>query len=129
MAVRIAGIVIPQDKRIVRSLPYIYGVGLSMSKQILKAVKVDESIRAKDLTEDQAQKIRDYIKANFKIEGDLKREVLGNIKRKKDIKSYQGIRHDKRLPVRGQRTRTNQRTVKGNKRVTLTSGRVKLTKT
>lgn len=129
MAVRIAGIVIPQEKRIVISLGYIYGIGRPMAEKILDACKIDHSIRTKNLSEDQAQKIRDYIKSNFKIEGDLRREVLGNIKRKKDIKSYQGIRHERKMPVRGQRTRTNQRTAKGNKRITLMSGRSKLTKT
>ncbi len=128
MAVRIAGIVIPQNKRIVIALTYIYGIGLTRSQKILAEAGIDESIRTKDLTESQASAIRDIIKKNFKIEGDLRREVLSNIKRLKDIKTYRGIRHDKRLPVRGQRTKTNQRTVKGNKRVTLGSGRVAATK-
>ncbi len=128
MAVRIAGIVIPQNKRIVIALTYVFGIGLTRSQKILAEAKIDESIRAKDLTDEQAAAIRDIIKKNYKIEGDLRREVLSNIKRLKDIKTYRGIRHDKRLPVRGQRTKTNQRTVKGNKRVTLGSGRVAATK-
>jgi len=128
MAIRIAGIVIPQDKRIVIALTYIFGIGLKTSQTILKNTKVDESIRTKDLTEDQAKMIREYIKANFKIEGDLKREVLTNIKRLKDIKSYRGIRHEKHMPTKGQRTKTNQRTSKGNRRITLGSGKVSVTK-
>ena len=129
MAVRVAGVVIPQNKRIIIALTYIYGVGPTSAKKILAETKIDENIRTKDLTEDQAKLIRDYIKAKFKIEGDLKREVMTNIKRLKDIKSYRGIRHDKSLPTKGQRTKTNQRTAKGNKRVSLGSGKTKLTKT
>jgi len=129
MAVRIAGVVIPQDKRIVISLTYIFGVGLTTAQKLLKSTGIDESIRTKDLTEDQAQKIREFIKTNIKIESDLKREVLGNIKRLKEIKCYRGFRHERNLPVRGQRTKTNQRTAKGNKRITLGSGKTKLTKT
>jgi len=129
MAVRIAGVVIPQEKRIDVALTYIYGIGLNTSRVILTQTKIKPETRAKDLTEEQAAAIRDLIRATYKIEGDLRREVLSNIKRLKDIKSYRGIRHEKKLPVRGQRTKTNQRTVKGNKRNTLGSGRVKLTKT
>jgi small subunit ribosomal protein S13 len=128
--VRLGGVVIPQDKRIVVALTYIYGIGDTMSRKILAACKIDVSIRTKDLTDDQANKIRDYIKAiNYRVEGDLRRDVSSNIKRLREIKSYRGNRHEKRMPVRGQRTRTNQRTAKGNVRVTLGSGRVKLTKT
>ena len=130
MTVRISGIVIPNEKRLVISLTYLYGIGLTLSQKILADLKIDESIRTKDVTEDQAQKIRDYIKNhNIRIENDLKREVMGNIKRMKEIRSYRGIRHEKNLPVRGQRTKTNQRTRKGNKRTTLGSGRAKVTKT
>lgn len=123
MPIRIAGVTIPQDKRIVIALTYIYGIGNTSSKKILAAVKIDPNTRAKDITADDENKIREYLKKNHKIEGDLKREVLGNIKRLKEIKSYRGSRHTKRLPSRGQRTKTNSRTTRGNTRVTLGSGR------
>lgn len=129
MAVRISGIVLPQDKRIVISMTYLHGVGLSSSKKMLKKLKISEDTRTKDLTEEQSNQIRDYVKEHFKIENDLRREVMSNIKRLKEIKSYRGIRHEKGLPVRGQRTKTNQRTRKGNKRTTLMSGRAKESKT
>jgi len=129
MAVRISGIVIPQDKRIVIALTYIYGIGPTIARDILKSSKIGEDVRTKDLTEDEVNKIRDYIKAKLKIENDLRREVMGNIKRLKEIKCYRGIRHEKGMPVRGQRTKTNMRTRKGNKRTTLGSGRVKESKT
>ena len=128
MAVRIAGIVIPQNKRIVIALTYIYGIGLNTSQGILKESGIDESIRTKDLSEDQVKKVRDIIKAKFKIEGDLRREVSSNIKRLRDIKSYRGFRHEKNLPTKGQRTKTNQRTAKGNRRITLGSGKIAVTK-
>lgn len=113
----------PQDKRIEIALTYIYGIGNTTAKKILAAVKIDPNIRVKNLKEDDEAKIREFIKANFKIEGDLKREVLGNIKRLREIKCYRGVRHGKNLPVRGQRTKTNSRTVRGNVRKTLMSGR------
>ena len=128
MAVRIAGVIIPQNKRIEIALTYIYGIGATRAEDILKQANIDPNTRAKDLSEEQASQIREIIKKNYKIEGDLRREVLGNIKRLKDIKAYRGVRHDKRLPVRGQRTKTNQRTAKGNRRITLGSGRVAATK-
>jgi small subunit ribosomal protein S13 len=123
MPIRIAGVTIPQEKRIEVALTYIYGIGKSSASKILRALKINPDTRAKNLTADEENKIREYIKNNFKVEGDLKREVLGNIKRLKEIKTYRGIRHEKHLPVRGQRTKTNSRTVRGNKRVTLGSGR------
>jgi len=123
MPIRIAGATIPQDKRIEVALTYIYGIGRSSSTKILKNLKINPNIRTKDLTAADEGKIRDYLKDNYKVEGDLKREVLGNIKRLKEIRSYKGIRHERHLPVRGQRTKTNSRTVRGNKRVTLGSGR------
>jgi len=123
MPIRIAGVTIPQEKRIEVALTYIYGIGRNTSKKILTQLNINPDTRAKDISNDEENKIRDYIKDNFKIEGDLKREVLGNIKRLKEIKSYRGNRHDKRLPVRGQRTKTNSRTVRGNVRATLGSGR------
>ncbi|MCX6740365.1 MAG: 30S ribosomal protein S13 [Candidatus Parcubacteria bacterium] len=123
MPIRIGGVTIPQDKRIVIALTYIYGIGRTTSEKILKSVKISPDIRAKSLSEADEAKIREFIKANYKIEGDLKREVLGNIKRLKEIKCYRGSRHAKNLPGRGQRTKTNSRTVRGNVRKTLMSGR------
>lgn len=113
---RIAGVDLPRNKRIEYALPYIYGLGLSRSQEILAATEVNPDIRVKDLTEAEAQKIRAYIDQNFKVEGDLKREVLMNIKRLMDIGCYRGIRHRRGLPVRGQKTKTNARTRKGPRR-------------
>ncbi len=113
---RIAGVDLPRNKRIEYALPYIYGLGLSRSQEILAATEVDPDIRVKDLTEAEAQKIRAYIDQNFKVEGDLKREVLMNIKRLMDIGCYRGIRHRRGMPVRGQKTKTNARTRKGPRR-------------
>jgi small subunit ribosomal protein S13 len=109
---RIAGIDIPNEKRVVISLMYIYGVGKSLAQDILKAAKVSENKRVKDLTEDELTAIRNQV-AKFKVEGDLRREVSMNIKRLQEIGSYRGTRHRKSLPVRGQRTKTNARTRKG----------------
>jgi small subunit ribosomal protein S13 len=109
---RIAGIDIPNEKRVVISLMYIYGVGKSLAQDILKAAKVSEDKRVKDLTEDELTAIRNQV-AKFKVEGDLRREVSMNIKRLQEIGSYRGTRHRKSLPVRGQRTKTNARTRKG----------------
>lgn len=113
---RIAGVDIPREKRLEVSLTYIFGVGRSTAKQIASAVEVDGSTRVKDLTEDEVMKIRSWIDSNLKIEGDLRREVSQDIKRKMEIGCHQGIRHRKGLPVRGQRTQTNARTRKGPKR-------------
>ncbi len=126
---RIAGVTLPNEKRIVVALTYIYGVGTSTARKVLKEAKVSEDIHAKDLTETQAAAIRNILEKNYRLEGELKRQVLSNIKRLKDIGSYRGIRHVKKLPVRGQRTKTNSRTVRGNVRRTMTSGRRVLTKT
>ena len=120
---RIAGINIPNEKRIEAALPYIFGVGLSLSKKILAAVKVDPNTRTKDLTEADLNKIREFIEKSFKVEGELRQQVLLNIKRLKEIGSYRGIRHIRGLPVRGQRTKTNSRTRRGNVRKTAGSGR------
>ena len=120
---RIAGINIPNEKRIEASLPYIYGVGLSLSKKILAATKVDPNKRTKDLTETELNKIREYIEKTFKVEGELRQQVLLNIKRLKEIGAYRGVRHIRGLPVRGQRTKTNSRTRRGNVRKTAGSGR------
>jgi small subunit ribosomal protein S13 len=120
---RIAGVNIPNEKRIVISLTYVYGIGLTTSEKILDSLSIDRNIRTKDLTEDQLNKLRTDLEKKHKVEGNLKREVLANIKRLKEIKSYRGSRHEKGLPVRGQVTRVNSRTVRGNKRSTLSSGR------
>ncbi|MFA5811432.1 MAG: 30S ribosomal protein S13 [bacterium] len=114
---RIAGVDIPGKKRVVIALTYIYGVGLTTSKQILKVAGIDESVRADNLTEADMAKIREVIEAGYKVEGDLRREIQGNIKRLKDLGTYRGQRHIRKLPCRGQRTRTNARTAKGRKRV------------
>jgi small subunit ribosomal protein S13 len=121
---RILGITIPDNKRLEIALTALYGVGRSRAKSILKKASVDQSIKAKDLTVDQENEIRKVIET-IKIEGDLKREVASNIKRLRDIKSYRGSRHTKRLPTRGQRTKTNSRTLRGNVRKTMGSGRKK----
>ncbi|MDD3775997.1 MAG: 30S ribosomal protein S13 [Actinomycetota bacterium] len=113
---RIAGVDIPRDKHISVSLTYIFGIGKSKANQILDDLKIDKSLKTKDLSEDEVSKIREYIDANIKVEGDLRREVTQNIKRLIEINSYKGIRHKRGLPVRGQRTHTNARTRKGRKR-------------
>ncbi len=120
---RVAGTNIPKEKRIVVALNYIYGVGPTLSKKILAKAKIDESTRTKNLTPEQEDTLRMIIEKEYKTEGDLRREVQANIKRLKDIKAYRGIRHMKHLPVRGQRTKTNSRTVRGNVRKTMGSGR------
>lgn len=112
---RIAGVDIPRDKRVVVSLTYIYGIGLTTSKQILAAANISEDIRVKDLTEEQETAIRNEVE-KIKVEGDLRREVNLNIKRLMEIGSYRGMRHRKGLPVRGQRSKTNARTRKGPRR-------------
>ena len=121
--VRIAGVNLPANKRIEAALPYIYGIGFSRARKILAAVKVDSNKRTSDLTEGEVNKLKGFIETNFKVEGALKQEVLQNIKRLKEIGSYRGTRHIRGLPVRGQRTRTNTRTVRGNVRKTAGSGR------
>ncbi|MGC8787415.1 MAG: 30S ribosomal protein S13 [Anaerolineae bacterium] len=110
---RIAGVDLPRDKRVEVALTYIYGIGPSRSKQILQATGVNPDTRVKDLTEADITRIRDYIEREFKVEGDLRREVAMNIKRLTEIGCYRGIRHRRNLPVRGQRTRTNARTKRG----------------
>jgi small subunit ribosomal protein S13 len=113
---RVAGADIPDAKRVEIALTYIYGIGRTRSVQILSETKVDKNIRVKDLTDDQLVAIRDFIEGTFKVEGDLRRDVAADIRRKVEIGSYEGIRHRKGLPVRGQRTKTNARTRKGPKR-------------
>lgn len=113
---RIAGVDIPRDKRVEIALTYIYGIGRTRSALLLAATGIDANIRVKDLTDDQLVALRDHIEGNYKVEGDLRREVAADIRRKVEIGSYQGIRHRKGLPVRGQRTKTNARSRKGPKR-------------
>ena len=113
---RLAGVDIPRDKRVVIALTYIYGVGPNRSKDILAATEISPDIRVKDLSDEQLIQLRDYIEGNYKVEGDLRREVQADIRRKVEIGSYQGRRHRQGLPVRGQRTKTNARTRKGPKR-------------
>ena len=120
---RIAGVNIPNEKRIEAALPYIYGIGWTLSKKILAEVKIDINKKAKDLTQDEINVIREVIERDHKIEGDLRRQVMINVKRLKDIGTWRGSRHAKKLPARGQRTKTNTRTVKGNVRKTMGSGR------
>ncbi len=123
MAIRIAGVNLPNNKRAEIALTYIYGIGRSQSNKILHGLKINPDIRVSDLSEDQANALRVAIEKNYRVEGELRREVLGNIKRLKEIKCYRGTRHAKNLPARGQRTKTNTRTVRGNVRRTMGSGR------
>ena len=120
---RIAGINIPDNKKILYSLPYIYGVGLPMARKIVAQAEINPDTRAKDLSQQEVGRIRDIIEKNFKIEGELRREIATNIKRLRELNTYRGIRHMRGLPVRGQRTKTNSRTRRGNVRRTMGSGR------
>lgn len=121
---RIAGVNIPNEKRVEIALTYIYGVGLQTSQKALEATKIDPNTRVKDLTEADLTKLRDYLDKNVTVEADLSRLVSGNIKRLKEVKAYRGLRHSAGLPARGQRTKTNARTKRG-KKVTVGSGRKK----
>ncbi|PPG48576.1 MULTISPECIES: 30S ribosomal protein S13 [unclassified Rathayibacter] len=113
---RLAGVDIPREKRVEVALTYIYGVGRTRALKTLSDTGIDGNIRVKDLSDDQLVSLRDYIEGNYKVEGDLRREVAADIRRKVEIGSYEGIRHRRGLPVRGQRTKTNARTRKGPKR-------------
>lgn len=113
---RIAGVDIPKEKRVEIGLTYIFGIGLPSSQKILTETGVNPDTRVRDLTEEEVNKLRDYINKNFKVEGDLRRDIALSIKRLMEIGCYRGIRHRKGLPVRGQRTKTNARTRKGPKR-------------
>ncbi|HLN19133.1 MAG TPA: 30S ribosomal protein S13 [Patescibacteria group bacterium] len=126
---RISGVNIPDDKRIEVSLTYIYGIGRSTAIKILKELDIDTLKRTKDLSEKEQNEIRGYVEKTIKVEGELKLSVRDNIKRLKETGCYRGVRHQKGLPVRGQRTKTNTRTVRGNVRKTMGSGRVKTEKT
>ncbi len=113
---RIAGIDLPKEKRVEIGLTYIYGIGISTARKILKETGVNPDIRVKNLSEDEVNLVRDYVNKNIKVEGDLRREVALNIKRLVEIGCYRGMRHRRNLPVRGQRTKTNARTRKGKKK-------------
>ena len=126
---RIAGVTLPANKRIEIGLTYIYGIGRMTANKILAGTGVSPDVRVKDLSEAQTNKLREAVEKTYRVEGELRREVLGNIKRMKDIGAYRGLRHAKGLPVRGQRTKTNSRTVRGNVRKTMGSGKRKLEKT
>ena len=125
---RIAGVTIPEGKRLEIALTALYGVGRPRARSTLQALGIDPGKRGKELTSKEESALREAIEKN-KIEGELRREISGNIRRLKDIKAHRGVRHAKKLPVRGQRTKTNSRTVRGNVRKTMTSGRRKLEKT
>lgn len=125
---RILGITVPNEKRLEIGLTCLYGIGISSARKILDKVNIDRGKKAEALTLDEENSIRSIIE-KILIEGNLKREIAANIKRLKDIKSYRGIRHIKRLPVRGQRTKTNSRTIRGNVRRTMASGKRKESKT
>lgn len=125
---RIAGVTLPDDKQLAYSLPLIYGIGPTRALDILKQAKIDPSRKGSDLSPEEEQSIRLLAEA-YTIEGELRREVAQNVKRLKDIRSERGIRHERRLPVRAQRTKTNSRTVRGNTRKTMGSGRRTLEKT
>src|SRR3990167_10931121 len=120
---RIAGVTIPENKRIEVAITYIYGVGRPLAKKILMATNIDPNKKAKDLDPKEINDLKEYIEKSYKIEGDLRRQIMINIKRLKDIGTWRGLRHFKKLPVRGQRTKTNTRTVRGNVRKTMGSGR------
>lgn len=113
---RLVGVDLPRDKRMEVALTYIFGIGRTRSNEILVATGIDRDLRTRDLTEEQLIHLRDYIEANLKVEGDLRREVQADIRRKIEIGCYQGLRHRRGMPVRGQRTKTNARTRKGPKR-------------
>lgn len=125
---RIVGTEIPDNKKVEYALPYIYGIGISRSRDIARSAGIDKNKRAKDLTSAELNRLKNAIEGKFSVEGDLRREISGNIKRLKDIKAYRGVRHLKGLPVRGQRTKTNSRTRRGNVRKTMGSGKRKLDK-
>ncbi|MBZ1356183.1 MAG: 30S ribosomal protein S13 [Candidatus Nealsonbacteria bacterium] len=120
---RIAGVNIPENKRILISLTYIYGLGSVVTKNILDEIKIDGNRKASDLTQDEIKKLKDLIEKKYRVEGDLRRDIMMNIKRLREVGSYRGSRHIKKLPARGQRTKTNSRTIRGNVRRTVGSGK------
>ena len=121
---RIAGVDIPGKKRVEIALTYIFGVGLTTAKQIVKIAQIDPNRKADDLDDSEVAKIREILDAGYKVEGDLRREVQGNIKLLKDINAYRGQRHIRKLPARGQRSKTNARTAKGRKRIAIAGKKV-----
>ncbi len=123
---RIFGVNIPDGKRIEAALPYLYGIGPSLSKKVLAAVKIDPDKRAKDMTAEEILKIQNFIEKSYPVEGDLRQRIRSDIGRLKDLQTYRGMRHARRLPARGQRTKTNSRTVRGNVRKTAGSGKRKV---
>jgi small subunit ribosomal protein S13 len=126
---RIAGVDLPREKRVEIGLTYVFGVGRTRSRAALVATGIHPDTRVRDLNEDQVRQLRDHIEANYQVEGDLRREIAQSIKRKVDIGSYQGIRHRRGLPVRGQRTHTNARTRKGPRRGTVAAKKKAVSKT
>ncbi len=126
---RIAGVTLPSQKRLIIALQYIYGIGENRAVDVLDKAKVSGDIRVKDLSLEQENAVRAVVEKDYRVEGELRREVMSNIKRLKDIGAYRGTRHAKGLPARGQRTKSNSRTVRGNVRKTAGSGRRLLTKT
>ncbi len=123
---RVAGVNIPDNKKLNIALGYIYGVGRSNAIVVLAATKIDGSKRAKDLTPEEVNKLQSFLEKNYKVEGELRQAIKQNLNRLRDIKAYRGLRHIKKLPVRGQRTKTNSRTVRGNVRKTAGSGKRKV---
>jgi len=122
---RIAGVTLPNNKRVLIALTYIYGIGDTQAKKIIETTGVDGDVRVKDMADAEINKLREHIEKSMKVEGELRRDTLAQIKRLKEIGSYRGTRHAKNLPMRGQRTKTNSRTTRGNVRKTMGSGRVK----
>ena len=122
MALRIAGFTLP-NKRIQFALPYLYGIGPTLARKVLRDAKIDPTKKTDDLTADEGNRLRELIEKNYRVEGELRREIGANIRRLKEIGSYRGSRHAKKLPARGQRTKTNSRTVRGNVRRTMGSGK------
>lgn len=120
---RFVGVNIPDEKRIEIALTYVFGIGPTTAKKILTAAKIDFGKKAKTLTSAELNLLKEIVEKNYRIEGDLRRDIFSTIKRLKDIKSYRGLRHQRKLPVRGQNTKHNSRTVRGNKRMTMTSGK------
>jgi small subunit ribosomal protein S13 len=122
---RIAGVDIPREKRLVISLTYVFGIGRTTAEQVCRETGIDESTRVRDLTDEEITRLRNWIDANLKVEGDLRRDIQQDIKRKMEIGSYQGVRHRRGLPVRGQRTHTNARTRKGPRKAIAGKKKVK----
>ena len=123
---RLLGVNIPDQKQIKYSLTYVYGIGLTTSTKVLTETKIDPKKLAKDLTQDEQNKLKNFVEKTFRIEGELRQVIRQNVNRLKDLKVYRGIRHARHLPTRGQRTRTNSRTVRGNIRKTAGSGKRKV---